>query len=105
MSYLERNSPGIFLKDSASGNPTLMPISHAEVGHIHIFDGSMHIILSPSDTKEVIEKGWGELHGLAGQGLAAKTYMMIYAPRNQQELAIAKMILEAAVKYATYNSR
>jgi hypothetical protein len=66
-----------------------------------MFDGSMHIILSASDTKEVIEKGWGELHGLAGQGRAAKTYMMIYSPRNDMELRITKKILEAAVKYAT----
>lgn len=102
-SYLEKNSPGIFLKDSASGNQTIVPISHAEVGHIHMFDGSMHIILSPSDTKEVIEKGWGELHGLAGQGRAAKTYLMIYSPRTEQELQITKLILEAAVKYATNN--
>ena len=101
-SYLERNSPGIFLKDSASGNPFIVPVSHAEIGHIHMFDGSMHIILSPSDTKEVIEKGWGELHGLAGQGHAAKTYMMIYAPRTKQELKITRLILLAAVKYAVY---
>jgi Family of unknown function (DUF5519) len=100
-SYLERNSPGIFLKDSASGNQTVVAVSHAEIGHIHMFDGSMHIILSPADTKEVIEKGWGELHGLAGQGRAAKTYMMIYSPRNDMELGITKKILEAAIKYAT----
>jgi 2,4-didehydro-3-deoxy-L-rhamnonate hydrolase len=101
MSYLERNSPGIFLKDSAAGNQTVIPVSHAEIGHIHFFDGSMHIILSPSDTKQVIEKGWGELHGLAGQGGAAKTYMMVYSPRNDMELEITKKILEAAVKYAS----
>lgn len=101
MSYLERHSPGIFLKDSAAGNQTVVPVSHAEVGHIHPTDGSMHIILSPSDTKEVIEKGWGELHGLAGGGPAAKTYMMVYSPRNDMELEVTKKILEAAVKYAS----
>lgn len=105
MSYLERNSPGIFLKDSANGNQTIVPVSHAEIGHIHMFDGSMHMILSPSDTKEVIEKGWGELHGLAGQGPAANTYMMIYSPRNEQELKIAKLILESAVIYSSKNTR
>ncbi|MGZ8556930.1 MAG: luciferase domain-containing protein [Chitinophagaceae bacterium] len=102
MIYLERNSAGIFLKDSAAGNASVVPISHAEVGHIHPTDGSMHIILSPSDTKAIIEKGWGELHGLAGQDRAAKTYMMIYAPRNEMELVITKSILEAAVKYASH---
>ncbi|MDX2248475.1 MAG: fumarylacetoacetate hydrolase family protein [Bacteroidia bacterium] len=102
-SYLEIHNPGIFLKDSASGNPTIVPISHAEIGHIHKFDGSMHLILSPSDTKEVILKGWGELHGLAAAGTrAAKTYMMIYSPRDQKELKITTQILEAAVKYQTF---
>ena len=102
LSYLEKHNHGIFVADSASGNPTLMPVSHAEIGHIHPTDGSMHIILSPSDTKEVIEKGWGELHGLAGQDKAAKTYLMIYSPRDQKELAVTKKIIDAAVKYSTY---
>ena len=52
------------------GNPAMMPITHAEIGHMHPTDGSMHMILSPSDAKVVIESGWGELHGLAGQVFA-----------------------------------
>jgi len=77
MSWLERNNPGIFLRDSTAGNPTVAPISHAEVGHIHHFDGSMHLILSPGNTKTVIEAGWGELHGLAddgGNGFKKRTF-------------------------------
>ncbi|MEA5429297.1 fumarylacetoacetate hydrolase family protein [Arcicella lustrica] len=102
-SYLEIHNPGIFLKDSASGNQSIVPVSHAEIGHIHHFDGSMHIILSPSDTKEVIQKGWGELHGLASAGTrAAKTYMMIYSPRDEKEVAITKQILDAAIKYSSF---
>jgi hypothetical protein len=100
-SYLEKHNYGIFLKDSAAGNQTIVPVSHAEVGHIHPTDGSMHIILSPSDTKEVIQKGWGELHGLAGQGAAAKTYLMIYSPRDKKELDVTRQILVAAVKYSS----
>lgn len=101
MSYLERNSPGIFIKDSATGNQTVLPISHAEVGHIHPTDGSMHMILSPSDTKEVIAKGWGELHSLAGQDRIANTYMMIYSPRDKSELEVIKKILVAAIQYSS----
>lgn len=104
MSYLERHNPGIFLRDSTAGNPTIVPISHGEIGHIHPSDGSMHIIMSPSDTKTVIEAGWGELHGLAGDGRAAKTYMMIYSPRNKEEVEVTKKILAAAVKYAAYKA-
>ena len=102
-SYLEKHSPGIFLADPTKGNQTVVGLSHAEIGHIHAFDGSMHLILSPSDTKEVIEKGWGELHGLAnGEGMVARTYMLIYSPRDQQELAIASQILDAAIQYSSY---
>jgi hypothetical protein len=103
MSFFEKQSPAIFLADSASGNPTLMPLTHAEIGHIHPTDGSMHMILSPSDTKTVIEQGWGELHGLAGKGNSmAKTYLMIYAPRDRRELEVTKKLLEAAVRYASH---
>lgn len=105
MSYLERNNPGVFLRDVSAGNPTIVGVSHGEVGHIHHVDGSMHIILSPSDTKAVIEAGWGELHGLAGDGPAAKTYMMIYSPRDAREVAVTKRILEAAVQYARHVAR
>lgn len=102
-SNFEAHNPAIFLKDTLAGNPAVIPKSHGEVGHIHLSDGSMHLTLSPSDTKEVIEKGWGELHGLAGDGPLIKTYMMVYSPRNDAELEVTKKILEAALKYSVNN--
>ncbi len=104
-SNFEAHNPAVFLKDTLAGNATVIPKSHGEVGHIHLTDGSMHLTLSPSDAKEVIEKGWGELHGLAGDGPLIKTYMMVYSPRNDMELEVIKKILEAAVKYATHVSQ
>lgn len=100
-SNFEANNPAIFLKDTLAGNSTVIPKSHGEIGHIHLTDGSMHLTLSPGDAKEVIEKGWGELHGLAGNGPLIKTYMMVYSPRNDAELKVTKRILDAAVKYAS----
>ena len=103
-SFFEMHNNALFVKDSASGNPAMMPITRAEIGHMHPTDGSMHMILSPSDAKVVIESGWGELHGLAGQGFApgrelAPGYMMIYSPRTDKELEITRQIIEAAIKY------
>lgn len=37
-----------------------------ELAHIHHLDGSLHVVLSPQDTRKVIQQGWGELHPLAG---------------------------------------
>ena len=71
-----------------------------EVAHLHASDGSMHMILSASDAYAVTEKGWGERHGLAGQALSLPlTYMMIYAPRDREEVAVVSSILHAAVAY------
>ncbi|WP_335621949.1 fumarylacetoacetate hydrolase family protein [Chryseolinea soli] len=103
-SFFEKHNDALFVKDSLTGNHTLMPITHAEIAHVHPSDGSMHMILSPSDAKVVIESGWGELHGLAGQVFApgrelAPGYIMIYSPRTKKELEIAKQILEAAIRY------
>ena len=107
-SFFERHNNALFVKDSIKGNPTVMPITRAEIGHVHPTDGSMHMILSPSDAIIVIESGWGELHGLAGQTFApgrqlAPGYMMIYAPRTEKELDVSKRILEAAIHYNTHH--
>jgi Family of unknown function (DUF5519) len=69
-----------------------------EVAHIHPSDGSMHMILSPSDAARVIEQGWGELHSLSGRlGLLPASYTFVYAPRNAQDLQVVEAILLAAI--------
>ncbi len=74
--------------------------TRGEIGHIHPSDGSMHVVLSPSDAVAVIERGWGELHGLAGLALdLPMTYTLIYAPRDLGEVATDAQILAAAVAY------
>lgn len=60
----------------------------------------MHIVLSPTDAKKVIEAGWGELHPFAGRLLPVKTYMLVYSPRNTADIAVINIVLEAAVSYA-----
>ena len=102
-SGFERNNKAIFLKDTLRANPEMNKATHGEIGHIHPSDGSMHMtFLSPGDARTVIEAGWGEFHGLAGDGRLTQTYMMLYSPRDPKELEITKLILEAAIKYATF---
>ncbi|WP_374943965.1 hypothetical protein [Sphingomonas sp.] len=75
-------------------------IAQGEIGHVHPSDGSMHMILSPSDTRIVVERGWGERHALAGVRLGLpQTYTMIYAPRDEGDLAAVSSILDAAITY------
>jgi hypothetical protein len=105
-SYFEKHNDAVFLNDKEQGNATVVNATHGEVGHMHPADGSMHFSLSPSDTKEVLEKGWGELHGLAGQVYGGNqalpaTYTMVYSPRTESELTVTKQILRAAIRYSS----
>ena len=74
--------------------------THGEIAHIHPSDGSMHMVLSASDAAAVVERGWGERHGLAGVALGLPlTYTLIYAPRDEAEVRTDARILDAAVAY------
>ena len=64
-SFYEKRNDAVTLLDASTGHP-LAQLSQGEIAHIHPADGSMHIIFSPSDAKQVIERGWGERHPLAG---------------------------------------
>ena len=76
--------------------------SRGEVAHIHPSDGSMHMVLGRSDARAVVERGWGERHGLAGIALGLPlTYTLIYAPRSSADVAAIDRILTAAIAHMT----
>ena len=62
----------------------------------------MHMKLLTLHITEVVEKGWGEQHPFALNG-SIPNLLMVYAPRNNEDLAVIKIIVKAAVKYATSN--
>ena len=100
LSYFEKHMDAITSRNNASD-----PIgfaSHGEIAHIHAIDGSMHMILSPSDAVCAIENGWAELHGLAGRsmGLPAN-YLMVYAPQTEADIRVVERLLAAAIAYMT----
>ena len=73
---------------------------YGEIAHIHPFDSSMHMVLSASDAAAVVERGWGERHGLAGVALGLPlTYTLILRPRDEAEVRTAAEILDAAIAY------
>lgn len=65
-----------------------------------------------SDLSSVIERGWGERHKLSGSrslhalpfpraAKVPKEYIWIYAPRDEQELAVVEKILVASARFMT----
>ncbi|EPQ54233.1 hypothetical protein GLOTRDRAFT_94567 [Gloeophyllum trabeum ATCC 11539] len=77
--------------------------AQSEILHLHASsDFSVHAILSSRDCKLVIERGWGERHPLSGVlGNVPRQFLMVYAPRNDEEFAVVERILKASIEYMT----
>ncbi|KAI9171546.1 hypothetical protein HJFPF1_01032 [Paramyrothecium foliicola] len=75
-----------------------------EICHVHDSEYSMHMALHPDDIEEVLNKGWGQRHplGWSWRGITMPVsphFVMIYAPRDEQELQTICRIIQAAVWY------
>ncbi|MEM9921529.1 MAG: phospholipase [Bacteroidota bacterium] len=72
-----------------------------EFAHFHPHpDYSMHLGLRENEAEWMIQKGWGEWHPLINKGFLPRNFVMLYAPRNKEELEVAKIILQHSYAYA-----
>jgi hypothetical protein len=68
-----------------------------EWGHIHPHhDGSLHINVPTELAERLIAHGWAEYHNVVARGLAPPIVIMLYGPRDEAELAVARSIVEEA---------
>lgn len=71
-----------------------------EFAHLHgSRDGSLHIRLTDADARELLVKGWGELHLMAGPRGLPTGLVMVYAPRDEEEVSIIMSIITASYKF------
>jgi hypothetical protein len=91
----------LFLKEDAPANCDAF-FKGREFAHVHpASDGSFHMILSEGDCARVLEAGWGELHPLAELGKITPTALLVYAPRDDEEIETVLAIAQAAFAYAS----
>lgn len=65
-----------------------------EFAHLHPpDDGSLHLVLAEDDVDRVLDQGWGELHPMAVRGVIPRTTVMVYGPRDPEELEVVWTIL------------
>ncbi|RFU84030.1 hypothetical protein DY218_25255 [Streptomyces triticagri] len=97
-SQFELHNPAFFVPAAVRRGDSVT----GEVAHFHRPQGSLHLHLHPADVRPVVERGWGELHGLAGRlaNLPA-SYTLLYAPRDAAELDAVRTILRATLDRAT----
>jgi hypothetical protein len=80
---------------------TINPVAHKiffEVAHVHPAENSLHVYVSPQDAKLVMKRGWGQRFPVTW--LAPPSWIMVYAPRNEDEVEIVREIVRAAVCHA-----
>jgi hypothetical protein len=87
-------------EDVAAGPPEAFVIGR-EFAHIHPMpDGSLHAALPPEVAQEAIRKGWAEQHPAARMGRVPQNVVMIYAPRDAQEIEVVVGLVTEAYHYA-----
>ena len=104
---IRQGHSSVSMPDSMAGLLPNFPHEHGEWSlavkgavepfHIHgVSDTSLHVVLPEELAKVVCAKGWGEPHTYAD----FPTQIMIYAPRNVEELDVVTAILKESVLFA-----
>ena len=77
-------------------------IETLEFGHQHEpFDGSMHMLLPLEFSTLALEKGWGIIHPLSDSISGENSeYVMIYGPRDENELQTIWIVAQISYYYA-----
>ena len=72
-----------------------------EFAHLHPpGDGSLHMALPPDIVETVVENGWAEYHPLAGRHGLPRNIVMVYGPRDEDELEIVAALVRASHDHA-----
>lgn len=92
---------GFVLRRDAPTAPYDVFMNAREFAHVHQpSDGSLHMVMPPRLVRQVLERGWGEPHPVAEMGLIPPSTMMIYGPRDREELETVWTLLQASCAYA-----
>jgi Family of unknown function (DUF5519) len=114
-SRLEKHTDALFINEAtrqtvSEGAKAAAIDTKGEFAHVHATgDHSVHVLLSPADCKKVLEAGWGERHAFDGSVVVKHvfhvalpmTYVLIYAPRTEEEVEIVVQIVKASMRYMT----
>lgn len=92
---------GFYLEPGAACSDRDCFLLGHEFAHVHVEDdGSLHAILPAAHLSRAIEAGWAEPHPLAGQPTVSPYTVMLYAPRDMQEVATIASLIEISWRNA-----
>jgi phospholipase/carboxylesterase len=71
-----------------------------EFAHLHpSYDGSLHVALPPAMAADVVTRGWGVAHPLAGLRVA-QGFVMVFGPRTAAELEVVSAVVGFSATWA-----
>lgn len=86
--------------DVPAGPPEAFMVGR-EFGHGHAQgDHSLHLTLPLELVDQLEAAGWSEPHFLVLTGQLPRTHVMLYAPRDDDEVALALVIVQASYEFA-----
>ena len=92
---------GFTLREGSDDERAFLVPEAGEFAHLHpSYDGSLHLVLPAELAADVSTKGWGRPHMWAGTRLSPG-FMMVYGPRDDNELATVLGIVAASHAYAS----
>ena len=97
------NVKALHLDSSVARGPrqAFAPDGGTEFAHLHgADDGSLHLTLPPAAAQAAIAAGWAEFHPVVRAGLSDVSLVMIYGPRDPNELEIVFRFVELSHAYA-----
>lgn len=91
----------LLLADGLGDGPDEAFLVGREFCHGHAQgDYSLHLTLPPALALEAEQAGWVEPHFLARQDRLPRTIVMLYAPRDADEVAVATGLVRASFDFA-----
>jgi hypothetical protein len=92
----------LWLREGVPAGPREAFMIGREFAHLHPApDVSLHLNLPPKWVDHVLAQSWGEFHPMATRGLIPATTVMVYAPRNAEELEVVIRILRVSHYFAS----
>lgn len=91
----------LWLRDDVPAGPAEAFMIGREFAHLHPEpDASAHVTLPPAVAQSAIDAGWAELHPVARTGLIPPATVMLYAPRNGDELEVVFQLMLSSYRFA-----
>lgn len=95
------SSAALHLEPRLAAGPREAYLVGTEFAHLHgDGSGSLHLALPEARAAEVIEQGWAELHPATRMTALPDTWVMVYGPRDDDELAVVWRLVEESYDFA-----